>query len=46
MKILELRVQALLVKGHYQTAQEEVEQWLARYEADSVPNGRFEADVR
>lgn len=45
MKLLELRVQALLAKGQFGVAREGVERWLDTYEADGIPNGRFEADV-
>ncbi len=46
MDLLELRVQALLAKGLFQIARENVEGWLKTYEADGIPGGRFESDVR
>ena len=46
MKLLELRVQALLAKGQFRIAREGVERWLEQYEGDGVPGGRFEGDVR
>lgn len=46
MKLLELRVQALLAKGQFQTARECVDRWLETYEGDGIPGGRFEGDVR
>lgn len=45
MKLLELRVQALLAIGQYRVALECVETWLQIYEADGVPGSRFESDV-
>jgi len=45
MKLLELRVQALLARGQFQLAREGVERWLDKYEGDGVPGGRFEGDV-
>ncbi len=45
-KLLELRVQALLAKGHYQIARECVDRWLARYAGDGIEGGRFEGDVK
>jgi hypothetical protein len=46
MKLMELRVQALLAKGQFQMAQLCVERWLEKYSGDGVPGGRFEGDVR
>jgi hypothetical protein len=46
MKLLELRVQALLAKGQFQVARQCVDRWLEDYSKDSVPGGRFEVDVR
>jgi hypothetical protein len=46
MKLLELRVQALLARGQFQIARECVDRWLEKYGGDGVPGGRFEGDVR
>jgi hypothetical protein len=46
MKILELRVQALLAKGQYGVARECVDQWLQSYTEEGVLGSRFENDVR
>jgi hypothetical protein len=46
MKLLELRVQALLAEGQFAVARESVEGWLKTYEQDGVPGSRFEGDVR
>src|SRR5258706_5935472 len=45
MKLLELRVQALLAKGQYALARECVGKWLENYQADGSPGSRFENDV-
>jgi hypothetical protein len=46
LMILEIRAQALLAKGRFELAREEVDRWLERYEAEGVPGGRFENDIR
>lgn len=46
MKLLEVRVQALLARGRYQLARESVDQWLQTYEKDGEEGTRFEMDVR
>lgn len=45
MKILEIRVQALLAKGLYSIARECVHTWLTQYAAQVAPGTRFESDV-
>ncbi len=46
MKILEIRVQALLAKGLYSVARECVNQWLVQYASQGTEGTRFESDVR
>jgi len=46
MKVVELRIQALLSKGQFQAAQDCVDRWLQKYRSEAVPGGRFEGDVR
>jgi hypothetical protein len=46
MKLMEIRVQALLAKGQFAKARECVEAWLKIYEQDGVSGSRFEWDVR
>jgi hypothetical protein len=46
LRILELRVQALLAKGQYQVARECVEHWIGIYGEEGIPGSRFEGDFR
>ncbi len=46
LKLLEIRVQALLAKGLFRSARTVVDDWLVLYAADGVPGTRFETDVR
>lgn len=46
MRLMELRVQALLAKGQFKMACECVDRWLEKYSGDVSPGSRFEADVR
>jgi tetratricopeptide (TPR) repeat protein len=46
MKLMEIRVQALLARGLYETARESVEAWITRYSSEIDPGSRFESDLR
>jgi hypothetical protein len=46
MKLLEIRVQALLARGRYQIARQCIDQWLETYAGDGIEGSRFEGDVK
>jgi len=46
LKVMELRVQALLAQGHFKFARQEVERWLSLYRVEGVPGSLYENDIQ
>jgi len=46
LKVLELRVQALLAQGQFRFARQEVEGWLSLYQSEGVPGSLYENDIQ
>jgi hypothetical protein len=46
LRLMELRVQALLATGQFWVARQEVEGWLSLYQAEGVPGSLYENDVQ
>jgi hypothetical protein len=46
LKVLALRVQAYLAQGQFEVARQEVERWLALYQAEGVPGSLYESDIK
>lgn len=45
LKLLEIRVQALLARGLYGLARQSVEEWISTYQSEGPEGSRFERDV-